>query len=123
MEKPMNDIQSDFAIRVFLVRSSIVKRYLRADEKIAHDIIVDGKGDAIGGGRVVEKLEMQLGDFFGTYEVNSRFIKGSPFIANDFIDEFSHRSAGNLEGRLAIKDINFHRLTSQPQRAVILSLW
>ena len=70
VQDAMDDIEGCLRVRIGLPLLRVVDRGLRADKDFAESFFIDGEGDAVGWGGVVEELFMEVGDMALRYKID-----------------------------------------------------
>ena len=76
VEKGVDEVERNFAVEVATVFAYVLLRDFRADERGAENGVVDWKGDAIGGGGVIEDFFVNFADLLFCYEVDFDRFRG-----------------------------------------------
>ena len=84
----MYHVEGGFLVRLFRI---IEEGGFRADDDFSEKILIEGKGDAVGGGRVFKVVGVELSDFFLSNEIDRDLLTVNRFLLEQKLDEFCHR--------------------------------
>src|SRR5579872_7513448 len=101
MQEAMDDIKRSFFIGFFGI---VVQGSFGTDKNLSEELIVKREGDAVGGGRVIKVLGMELSDLPAADKINGDFLVDNFLLLEEKHHEFPHRRKIYWEIRLAVID-------------------
>ena len=119
----MDDIESHLFERLSAVLLTIIDRRLRTDKDFTEELLVNRKGNAIGGGWVVEELFVEGGDSGFTHEIDRDLPAVDLLMSENRLHQSADGGSRDLQIFLPVREMNSNQVVKQLESLEGQSPW